>query len=314
MAVEGGAVTEMEYRPIPVPARVGQGTAVEQSRAAAEVMAAVQVALQFPRDVQRSLAEMRAACATKYLAEKAFFSFNRGDGYVNGPTIQLARELARCWGNIHYGLSELRRDDEFGQSEMQAWAWDLQSNERVSTTFIVPHGRDVKGGEIKALKSLRDVYENNANNGARRLREMIYAVLPQWFREEAEQICRQALQGNVRMNPEQQRAWLLGAFAELSVTREQLEQHRGRPVDQWLVADIETLKVLNKEIRNNEVSIADVFGAPPVTDEELKAPKQPSGTAQSWGAVQYGKPAENPAVPDEQADGWPEVRQPGSER
>jgi hypothetical protein len=150
------------------PARIGQATAVEQSRAIAEVQAAVIVAQQNPRDTQYALQSMRDSCVNPRLAARAFFAFPRGGERVAGPSIHLARELARIWGNISYGVSEMLRDDDHGQSEMQAYAWDLETNARVATGFIVPHKRDTKRG-VKTLTDMRDIYENNANNGARRV-------------------------------------------------------------------------------------------------------------------------------------------------
>lgn len=120
-----------QHIPIPsttMPTRIGQGTAVEQSRAAAEVQAAVVVAQQCPRNIQQAVAEMRESCRQPYLAERAFYRYGRGGSTVTGPSVHLARELARCWGNIQYGLVELRRDDEYGQSEMQAFAWDVHGS------------------------------------------------------------------------------------------------------------------------------------------------------------------------------------------
>ena len=169
------------------PDRVGQSTAVEQSRAVAEVQAAIYVARQFPRDVGRSRATMQAACGSMALAEKAFYRFPRAGGAVEGSTIHLAKTLAQTWGNIQYGVSEMRRDDSYRQSEMQAWAWDVEANTRHVLTFIVPHAKFAKG-KVEALIDLRDIYENNANNGARRVRETIYSVLPVWFVDEAKQL------------------------------------------------------------------------------------------------------------------------------
>ena len=103
---------------IPAQSRIGQGTAVEQSRAIAEVQAAVVVAQQMPRDIDRAVREMQRSCGQNSLAEKAFFRFPRGKDpdtgktlYVSGPSVQVARELARCFGNLQYGIVELRRDD-----------------------------------------------------------------------------------------------------------------------------------------------------------------------------------------------------------
>ena len=184
----------MELRSAAMPARIGQGTAVEQSRAVAEVQAQVIVAQQFPRSMNRAVQAMEEACAQPALASRALFRFPRGkneDGTPNilsGPSVHLARELARCFGNIQYGLVELLRDDTHGQSELMAWAWDMEANTRSSTTFIAPHKRDTKWG-TKDLTDMRDIYESNANNGSRRMREMIFAVLPGWYTTRALELC-----------------------------------------------------------------------------------------------------------------------------
>jgi hypothetical protein len=75
---------------------------------------------------------MRESCSQKGLAERAFFRYSRGGSQITGPSVHLARELARCFGNVQYGIAELRRDDEHGESEMQAFAWDVQTNTRAT--------------------------------------------------------------------------------------------------------------------------------------------------------------------------------------
>src|SRR5690606_21535873 len=88
-----------------------QATQVEQARAVAETQAAVLVAQNIPRSLSRAVQDMTETCQQKALAERAFYRYSRGGAPVTGPTIHLARELARCWGNVTYGISELSRDD-----------------------------------------------------------------------------------------------------------------------------------------------------------------------------------------------------------
>src|SRR5690606_7484158 len=158
-----------------------QATAVEQARAVAEVAAAVKVAQEFPRDVARAIERMRMACQQRSLADRAFYSLPRAGGRVEGSTVHLARELAGCWGNIDYGIRELKRDDVAGESEMQAWAWDQENNVRSSRSFVVPHaimagrGADKKR---KHLTDLGDIANNNNSVAARAVRETIFTVLP----------------------------------------------------------------------------------------------------------------------------------------
>lgn len=268
------------------PERIGQATAVEQSRAVAEVQARVLLARQFPRSEADAVAKMRMACGQRALALRAFYRYSRGGSNVTGETIQLAKELARCWGNIAFSVDEMRRDDGYDQSEMQAWAWDLEVNEFVSTKFIVPHKRDTKDG-AKPLLDMRDIYENNANNGARRLREQIFSVLPVWLIEMAKELCTETLsKGNADTPRPKRIADAITAFEGINVKAEQIEQKLGRKRDKWTDLDLGQLELIFSSIKRGEVTTDEEFAPQRVTAEEIaaQAPKA------------KGKPA--PAIPD----------------
>jgi hypothetical protein len=234
-----------------------QGAFVEQTRAAAEVAAAVSTARTFPRDMVRAVEQMRQACAQKSLADRAFYSLPRAGGRVEGSTVHLARELARCYGNIDYGIRELSRDDENNQSEMQAWAWDQENNVRQSRSFIVPHAR-MKAKQREALNDLADITNNNNSAAARALREVILTVIPVWFRDEAENTAARTLAGTATELPlEQQIAEATKHFADVhNVTVGQIEKRLARPRMKWTVSDLATLRVINSELMRGE-KIAD---------------------------------------------------------
>lgn len=262
--------TQLDHvRPVAAPGRVGQGTAVEQSRAVAEVQAQVVVAQQFPRSVTAAVNAMEEACRQQALANRAFFRFPRGGETVAGSSIHLARELARCWGNVQYGITELRRDDEHAQSEMMAWAWDVQTNARNSNTFIVPHVRDTKTGP-RSLTDQRDIYENNANAGARRLREAIFAVLPVWFREQAIAICTQTIENGGGKPLAQRIAAAVKAFEAYRVTPGRIAAKYGRKsVDDLTAVDVGQLTVVYESLRQGTVTVDDEF--PPEPDRVTAA-------------------------------------------
>jgi len=270
------------------PARLGQGTAVEQSRAVAEVHGAIVVAQQVPRDITRAVADMHRSCAQRSLAEKAFFRYSRGGSQISGPSVQLARELARCFGNMQFGLVELRRDDTYGQSEMQAWAWDVQTNTRSSTTFIVQHVRDTQSG-TKTLTDQRDIYENNANNGARRLREMIFAILPGWYTEDAVQACYETLAGGEE-NLADRITKAIKGFGDMGIQPGQLEQKLGAPQSKWTPYDLAQLTVVYRSLARGEVRKEDEFPATRLTAADI--------TAQA-GAAPNGNGHAQAPVPDQ---------------
>lgn len=272
--------------------RAGQGTLVEQSRAIAEVQASVVIAQNCPRDVTSAMSEMRTSCAMPRLAERAFFRFPRGGTSVSGKSVHLARELARCWGNIVYGVKELRRDDEGAESEMLAYAWDLQTNARNETVFIVPHKRDKKGGP-EVLTDMRDIYENNANNGARRLRECIFAVMPPWYVEEAAELCQKTMEDGGGVPLVKRITDCAEAFKSIGVTKAQLERKVGRKADDWLAEDLAQLTVIFKSIRRGEINKADEF--PPdgqsqaeTASQALKTQASPAAEAQATASTPNG--------------------------
>jgi hypothetical protein len=251
---------------------ISQATAVEQARAVAEVQAAIVVAQQCPRSMQRAIEEMRDSCRQQALAERSFFRYSRAGSAITGPTVHLARELARCFGNVQYGIAELRRDDVKGESEMQAFAWDVERNTRNSNTFVVPHARDTKNGR-KPIVDLRDVYENNANMGARRLREAIFAILPTWFTEEAKDLCSATLRDGGGKPLAQRRADAVKVYEGLGVSLDQLEQKQGRASDKWTEHDVAALGVTFKSIQRGEITVDEEFPPQRVTVDEIDKAK-----------------------------------------
>ncbi len=250
-------IEQMLPRPV---TGVSQGTVVEQSRAVAEVAAAVQVAKTFPRDTNRAGEQMQELCGRLAVASRAFYSVpKRG----SGMSIHIARELARVWGNVDYGVRELRRDDDAGVSEMQAWAWDQQENVRSTRSFIVPHLRSTRGGN-QPLTDLGDIYLNNQNQGAKAVRECIFAMLPGWFKTEAEDRLRQTLEHGDGKPIEQRRTDAVDRFKDLGVTQSQLEAHLRRDMGQWGARDIAELTKAYMSITQDGIATAEFFPEKPV--------------------------------------------------
>jgi hypothetical protein len=245
---------------------------------------------------------MRQACGQKALAVRAFFSLPRAGGKIEGSTVHLARELARCWGNLDYGIRELRRDDEAGVSEMQAWAWDQESNVRSSRSFVVPHahhGREGRRQAAQALTDLADIANNNNSVAARAVRETIFTVLPVWFRTEAEDIAARTLQDGGGKTLAQQVADAIAYYAE-HVRRDakQLEDYLGRPSKDWTAQNVGSLQVLAGELTRGEKRVADEF--PSRRAHRLVAP---GGRARRRGLAgdgrRMGRRGHRPATRDE---------------
>ena len=261
---------------VPAASRIGQGTAIEQSRAVAEVEAQIVVAMRHPRNESAAIAAMRETCRRKDLAERAFFRYPKAGKPVSGPSIQLARELARVWGNISYGSAELRRDDEYGQSEMLAYAWDVQTNTRNSATIINPHRQYTGGGD---LTELRDIQENNASVVNRRVREAIWAVLPAWFVEEAKDICAKTIADGGGIPLPQRIANAIEVFGNLGITTPQLEAKVGMPTAKWGDHDVAQLRVIRQSLLRGEISKDEEFPPERITAADILNPPAPAPAA-----------------------------------
>lgn len=250
---------------------INQGTvAIEASRAIAEAQGKLVIAKRFPRDEVQAYNRVAQACQRKGIAEKAFYSYNRGGGTVSGPTIRFAEELARCWGNIDYGIKELSQDD--GKSEMQAYAWDLETNAQSVQNFTNPHIREV-GGKAKILTSQRDIYEINANMGARRLRSRILAILPTDLVDMAINECKKTLAGNNDEPLIDRVKKMIVAFGKIGVTQEQIEKRLGRKVDTMTVDDFTDYVGIYNAIKQGESKIAEWFESEKVASDLTDALK-----------------------------------------
>lgn len=229
---------------------------IESSRAIAEAQGKLLIAKRFPRNQVEAYQNAMNACKRPSLAEKAIYSYPKGGQTVSGPSIRLAEELARCWGNIDFGIKELSQKD--GESEMQAYCWDTETNTISSQTFVVPHVIDTRTGQ-KKLTTTRDIYENNANMAGRRLRARILAVLPPDLVEDAVRECRKTLAGKNDQPIEDRIKKMVMAFQKFGVKPETIEKRLGRPIDTMTTDDVSEFVGIFNSLKDGNSSIQDWF-------------------------------------------------------
>jgi hypothetical protein len=230
----------------------------DQSRAIAEVQAAMMIARLNPRDPIAAVDRILNACSRPSLAEAAIYQYSRGGTDISGPSIRLAEAMAQQWGNIKTSVRELEQSQ--GVSVVQAIAWDLETGYQCDKVFHVPHVRHTKAG-TKRLEDPRDIYELVANQAARRLRACILAVIPGDVTEAAVKQCELTLHTSADTSPEVM-AKMMAAFAQFGVTREQIEAKIQRRLDAIQPAQVVTLKKIYASLRDGMSSPSDWFGAP----------------------------------------------------
>lgn len=198
--------------------------AIEQERAIAEAQGQLILAKRFPRDENAAHAKLMNSCRLPGLASVAFYNVPRAGGTVSGPSIRLAEEIARVYGNFEYGHKELSRDE--GKSEVLVYAWDKENNNYSIRQITVMHVVDTKYGP-KPCRDQKDIDDKIANVASKQMRGRILALLPKWMVEDAVQTCRATLAGNSQEPIESRVRKMVQAFAVFGVNTTMLEKHLG---------------------------------------------------------------------------------------
>ena len=267
--------------------------AVEQSRAIAETQAAMLVAKKFPRDPIAAMDRILNACTRPTLAEGALYTYSRGGTDITGPSIRAAEKLAQNWGNMQFGIREL--EQRAGESTVEAFAWDIETNTRQVKVFQVKHERHTKKGAY-ALTDPRDIYELTANQGARRLRACILGVIPGDVVEAAVKQCETTLNTKAEVTPERL-ANLLEKFHEFGVTKEQIEARIQRRLDAMQPAQLVALGKVYNSLKDGMSTVADWFEVALPVDGADPAAK-PSSATKLREAVAARTPAGKAAGPE----------------
>lgn len=251
---------------------INQGTvAVEASRAISEAQGKLMLAKQFPRNYTTCYANAIQACQRKGFAEKAFFSYPRAGQTVTGVTIRFAEELCRCYTNVDYGIKELSHED--GRSEMQAYCWDLETNTISSQNFTVEHILETKSGNRK-LTSQRDIYERTANDGARRLRSRILAILPPDLVEDCILECKKTLAGQNDIPLIDKIKNMVTGFAKIGVTKEMLEKRLGHTLESVNTDELTEYIGIYNGLKQKETTISDWFEQPKTASQMTELLKE----------------------------------------
>lgn len=269
-------------------------TEMVSTRQMQEVQGQIIMAKKFPRNEIESYNRIMRACQRKSLAEKAEYEYPRGGQKVTGPSIRLAEVAAQNWGNIDFGIVEL--EQRKGESQVMAYAWDLETNTRQTKIFSVPHVRSTKKGSIP-LTDPRDIYEMVANQGARRMRACILGVIPGDVIESAIAQCHQTLlQGEEKPLIDIIKEVSLYFRRDFNVPVEALEKYIGCKSEAFSMNDCIRLRKVYISLKDGMAKREDYFDLGGETDSEIKNPYEEKKTGK-------GKKQEKAPDPEPQPEG-----------
>ena len=245
---------------------------VDEFRAIAEVQASMAIAKRFPRDEFAAYTRIMNACKRPSLAENAAYAYPRGGTTVTGPSIRLAEVLANAWGNIDYGYREVGSGP--GYTDVEAYAFDKESNSRSCRTFRVSHIRSTKQGN-KNLTDPRDVYELVANQASRRIRACILQIIPGDVTEEAMKACESTIKKSGGDAPLVDRVRKMAAvFQEYGVTTEMLERRLGHKLEATIEQELVQLRRIYTSIKDGAAKREEFFDLVAPASEGGQKPAQ----------------------------------------
>lgn len=240
--------------------------AMSQSKVAesvAEVQAQVFMSKQFPRNAVQSMDKILNECTRPKLAEHSTYAYPRGGKSVTGPSIRLAEAIARNWGNLDFGIRELTQKN--GESEVEAYCWDLEANVKERKIFKVPHIRYSKQYGNTKLTDPRDIYEMIANQGARRLRSCILGIIPSDVVDTALDQCAITMNASADTSKEGVKK-LVDAFKTVDVDKVSIEEFIGSRIDAIKPAQVVKLREIFTSLKDGMSKPWDWFN--------IDAPKQ----------------------------------------
>ena len=254
-----------------------------------ELKAGVVMAKKFPRNELTSYNRLMKSCERPSLAGAATYCFPRGGQNIEGPSVDLAREAARCWGNIRYGLRIIAETEE--QVHIQGVAFDLETNNLVSAEdkFKKLVQRKISGSLQWIKPDERDLRELVNRRGAICVRNALLQLLPPDVIDDAvmkaKETMTKAAKGEIKQDPKKAISSLISAFGQLGVTSEMVAKYLEHDLEIITEKEMVELRGIWKSINDGNSRREEYFEiAKPSTaakgsiDMESIAPKANEGT------------------------------------
>ncbi len=233
------------------------GEVSASSREEHEIKASIVCAKQFPRDEIASGSKIINSCQRLGFAEDALYSFPRGGRTISGPSVHMAREMARLWGNIRFGIRIVSDDED--RVHIKGYAFDSETN-----TLVEMEDKFKKlifrksGGWMKPDE--RDLRELINRRGAICVRNAILQLIPFDLVEDAiKQVDKTIRSGVESGDPEKQARAIVASFKQFGVTQEMIEERLGHETRLVTPEEISELRGIYKAIEDGASSRDDYF-------------------------------------------------------
>lgn len=224
-----------------------------------EIQSAMVIAKRFPRNEDQAFQTLMRSCKRSSFAEICEYRFPRGKTNVIGPTVYLAREAARIWGNIRYGFDIIRDDDDM--RVVRSFAWDVQTNSRVhedaSFKKLVQRKNKETGKTEWVTPDERDLRELTNKHGAFGVRNCLLQLIPRDIIDDARAASHETKREGAKKDPDGTRKATIAAFDRINITVAMLEQYLGHSLAQCSPDELADLRSIWKAISDGQARWAD---------------------------------------------------------
>jgi hypothetical protein len=236
-------------------------TAHSQAMAVAEIQSVITIAKQFKRNEDECFQDLMRTCKRFAFADLCEYKFPRGwkmndetgaweKNYVSGKSVYLAREAARLWTNVRYGVDVT--NDMPAERKLRAWAWDIEKNNYVSQDVVfekVIQRKKKNSNETEwVVPDQRDLRELTNKMGAMAVRNCILQILPVDYTDLALEQAQATVAAKAKESPDEFRQKIIMGFDEINVTVGMLEELLGHPLAQCSPSELSELRSIWKSI------------------------------------------------------------------
>jgi hypothetical protein len=230
------------------------------AREESEMKAQLWLARESPRDELQCVTRILGACQRPGLAEKALWSYPRGGKTLMGPSVVLAREMARTWGNMRYGSRIVSIDDT--HVHVQGFCHDLESNAmRTNEMKFKKKIFRKKGGWIEPDE--RDLFELVNRNAAKCERNAVLDVMPRDVLmsaiDESKKTMVLIAKGDLGKDPVETIRKLLVAFAQIRVHKAMIEKRLGHSIDTIDDEELADLRAVYGSLESGNSKVGEHF-------------------------------------------------------
>lgn len=231
----------------------------EQAKSFAEIKAKIMLSQQFPRHESQALTNALKSVERLEFAKKAYYSFPRGNATISGPSVYLARELARLWGNITHQIKIIHTDDE--RTTVAGVAWDLQTNTSIEAQATFKNMIYRKSGGWQTPDE-RDYRELVNKHGSICVRNALLQLFPRDIVDGLVSKSKDVVRKNLSTEDISiARATTIKAFETIGIVCEHLENYIECKADAWTFDEITDLRGVYSGIKSGDLSKSEVIGA-----------------------------------------------------